>query len=130
MTARFTANRKEQTVRDASFLPELKRLMDAATEGPWRNYAGHINSASQKESRGRNTEINAPVADVTNVRDRENQNKANAELITYLVNHAAEIAALVNACEEYRDDENIVTRESMVNALAALNAPDAQKEMG
>lgn len=85
-----------------TFLPELKRLMDAATKGPWfierddrpnMEWNNHI-----LEEKGGTT-----VCFMAHSGNEDNSRHENAaELIAYLVNHAPAIAELVEAAEKLK----------------------------
>ena len=105
-----------------TFLTELQRLKEAATKGPWKDSGGYICSASVKEARGR-MEIYAPVAQCSQVSGRTNENKANAEIIVHLVNHADAIEALVMACDcAFIDSSRTRALNHILEARAALDA--------
>jgi len=98
-----------------TFLPELKRLMDAATKGPWfKRYCDDDNHMcmtviSSKDYGPANTgqfkdepdtiaatfHQSAPV-----IGDTPDCNEATTDLIIYLVNHAPALAELVEAAEK------------------------------
>lgn len=83
-----------------TFLPELKRLMDAATKGPWEwdgNKLWHFGSSCRKDDVDpyRYTGINYERR-----LDKSPTLHANKDLIAYLVKHAPALAELVDAAEK------------------------------
>lgn len=105
-----------------NFLRELKRLMDAATKGPWfierddrpnMEWNNHI-----LEEKGGTT-----VCFMAHSGYEDNSRHENAaELIAYLVNHAPALAELVEAAENHRCYK---AQCGICKALAKLNANDA-----
>lgn len=98
-----------------TFLPELKRLMDAATKGPWfKRYCDDDNHMcmtviSSKDYGPANTgqfkdepdTIAATFHQITPViGDTPDCNEATTDLIIYLVNHAPALAEVVEAAEK------------------------------
>ena len=131
-----------------TFLPELKRLMDAATKGPWfKRYCDDDNHMcmtviSSKDYGPTNTgqfkdepdTIAATFHQIAPViADTPDCNEATTDLIIYLVNHAPALAELVEAAEcirHWHDSGNegmVVSAEhvrKLWEALAKLNAND------
>lgn len=82
-----------------TFLPELKRLMDAATKGEWMwdgNQLWHLGSGYRDDDVDphRYTGINYDRR-----LDKSPTLHANKDLIAYLVNHAPALAELVETVE-------------------------------
>jgi len=76
-----------------TFLPELKRLMDAATKGPW--LVSHEGDYSLLYVDYPAQGIKLPLAEVYS-----NMQETDAKLIACLVNHAPALAELVEAAEK------------------------------
>jgi len=103
-----------------TFLPELKRLMDAATKGPWfierddrpnMEWNNHI-----LEEKGGTT-----VCFMAHSGYEDNSRHENAaELIAYLVNRAPAIAELVEAAEK-ANEMHIAELWELEEAIAKLN---------
>lgn len=109
-----------------NFLSELKRLMDAATKGPWWEWPGMPYLFS-----GNKDKPNAYYKDDVVRVGRFDYTQGDKELIAYLVNHAPAIAELVKAADlmlaawEHDTYKDFVIHKEMVKeALAKLNAND------
>jgi len=103
-----------------TFLPELKRLMDAATKGPWEwdgNKLWHFGSSCRKDDVDpyRYTGINYERR-----LDKSPTLHANKDLIAYLVKHAPAIAELVEAAEK-ANEMHIAELWELEEAIAKLN---------
>lgn len=134
-----------------TFLPELKRLMDAATKGPWRVDPDDRPGMSWNNHIVQEGTPNTICFMTHDPRDNSCQEAA-AEIIVLLRNHAAEIAALVDAAELGAEYDALLRRNfgprkellagdipaidaaydkwqaANTQALRKLNAPDAQKD--
>lgn len=120
-----------------AFLPELKRLKEAATKGPltieWFNaddaqrpnrFAGPVVVYSDTDCETH------PVADFScnhTCRDAETA-RANAALHAFLVNHADALAALVEGAEKMRchggSCQRAMEQSGMNEAIAKLNGAE------
>lgn len=95
------------------FLEELRRLKAAATKGPWRVYD---DSNDGKTNRIEIVAIGKTIAHI--YRSVPAVDLPNANLIAFLLNHADQIEALVEAAQAaYETDGD--TR--LADALAAIN---------
>ena len=122
-----------------TFLTELKRLMDAATKGPFYLDAMDAPDGYAMAWHGNwFVDTNAPKVNGS----RYGEPKADAELHCLLRNHADAIEALVKAAQEWEtakhESEGIVTTRAQMDrlhnaerritvALAALDAAGKEK---
>jgi len=108
-----------------TFLHDLKRLMDAATKGPWfierddrpnMEWNNHI-----LEEKGGTT-----VCFMAHSGNEDNSRHENAaELIAYLVNHAPALAELVEATKEYYDAQQEWAKYRLALDNAEANYSDS-----
>jgi len=123
-----------------TFLPELKRLMDAATKGPWfKRYCDDDNHMcmtviSSKDYGPTNTgqfkdepdTIAATFHQIAPViADTPDCNEATTDLIIYLVNHAPALAELVEVTKEYYDAQQEWAKYRLALDNAEANYSDS-----
>jgi hypothetical protein len=87
-----------------TFANKLKALRNKATPGPWVSrpeFGARDSEDWEVAPAGHVTSYSAP-SELARFWNYEGKNKHNADLITYLVNHAEELEALVRAVDEWK----------------------------